>query len=188
MMLTGPQRRQLHDALLSAFPAEGALSRMLSFQLNQNLTAITGGRGLSQQVLDLIVWAESQGRIDELVAGARATVPGNAELRAVADAMTGAAAPSPSAPSTAAAPAPVVNTAALRNALTRAFNTEELQTLCADLEQELANRGVALAVSLEMVGGTTKPMQVLNLVGYVQRRGHLDVLIEVARATRPGLI
>src|SRR5262245_8669965 len=120
MKLTGPQRQQFHNALLSAFPAEGSLARMLSFQLNQSLAAITGGRGLSEQVLDVISWAESQGRIDELVSGARTTVPGNPDLLAFAEALKRV----PAAPPVAAggaSPPPPVNMTALRQAITRAF-------------------------------------------------------------------
>jgi hypothetical protein len=84
--LTGPQRRQLFDALLSAFPTATDLERMVTFGLNENLARITTGSSLRDMVFSLMTWAEAQGRIEELVREALAANPGNAALRAFAQA------------------------------------------------------------------------------------------------------
>jgi hypothetical protein len=82
LKLNGLQYKQLQDALLSAFPTEGALTRMVRIQLNENLDAVAGGTALIDVAFELIVWAQSQGRLKDLVEGARKENPGNADLRA----------------------------------------------------------------------------------------------------------
>ena len=68
--LTGKQRKQLLDALVSAFPTTSSLSQMVSVELNQNLAAIAGGGSLIDAVFNLIQWAEARGQLDQLIDGA----------------------------------------------------------------------------------------------------------------------
>ena len=58
---------------------------MLLLQLGENLEAITLGGNLSEDVIELMVWAQTQGRVAELIAAGRADNPGNEELRAFAE-------------------------------------------------------------------------------------------------------
>ncbi|AKJ08281.1 Hypothetical protein AA314_09907 [Archangium gephyra] len=60
------------------------LTQMVRFQLGENLAAIAEGGGLANTVFKLIEWAESQGRLAELVTGALKANPGNPGLRACA--------------------------------------------------------------------------------------------------------
>ncbi len=87
---------------------------------------------------------------------------------------------------------PVVSTAVnkrdLRNAIVNNFNLEELEELCANIEQDLADNGVSLQVNLDMVGGTSKAGKVLNLIEYLDHRGYLAHLVKAVRVTRPGII
>ncbi len=76
----------------------------------------------------------------------------------------------------------------LRQALVQSFSLEELEVLCADIQQILADDGIDLPVSLEMAGGSEKPAKVLKLIEYLDRRGHLGVLAEAVRRERPGII
>lgn len=76
----------------------------------------------------------------------------------------------------------------LRKALEQGFSTEELAVLCADVEEALRARGIHFQVNLATVGGETKPAQILNLIEYLDRRGHLDELVRAVQASRPGLI
>lgn len=86
LKLTGPQVKQLADALMEAFPAQAALSRMVRYGLNENLAAIVGGGSLNEMVFDLItLWAEPQARTDELIVAARESNPRNPALRVVAE-------------------------------------------------------------------------------------------------------
>lgn len=85
MQLTGKQRQQLQQALVSAFPTQGKLVQMVSFQLDTNLGAIAGGQNYLEVVFDLINWAEAEGRLEDLVLAARAQNPGNSSLRECAE-------------------------------------------------------------------------------------------------------
>jgi chromosome segregation ATPase len=78
--LSGEQVQDLQNALLSAFPSKEDLAQMVRIQLNQNLAAIAGGQDLSAIVFNLITWAESSGRMQELIAKAGKSNPGNPQL------------------------------------------------------------------------------------------------------------
>src|SRR5438034_4441879 len=83
MKLTGPQVKQLRDALISAFPTYEPLDEMVRIGLNENLSAVAGEGNLREVVFALIRWAEAQGRITELVVAANEENPGNAALKEV---------------------------------------------------------------------------------------------------------
>jgi hypothetical protein len=87
LQLTAEQRKDLHSALLRAFPTEEALEQVVSFGLNKNLAEIiTGGKGgLSYIVLELIKWAEAHNRVLNLVKAACSENPDNPDLQIVAD-------------------------------------------------------------------------------------------------------
>lgn len=80
LKLNGPQLQQLKVALLSAFPDRGSLEQMVSFGLGENLAAIVNDANLDNAVFELIQWADSQGRIGELIRKASEVNPGNREL------------------------------------------------------------------------------------------------------------
>jgi hypothetical protein len=184
--LNGRQAKQLSDALLDAFPTRGDLEQMVFLGMNTNLERIVGGGPLTHQLRELVVWAQAQGRLEELVATAHQTNPSNPTLTQLSvdfDSWKSAPLVPGPAPST-----PEVNQAALRTAMVGAFSSDELQTLCADVEQILKDSGHELTVNLETVGGSSKPVQVLNLIQYLQRRGRLPALLQAVRAARPGLI
>ncbi len=85
MSLTGPQRQQLQQALFRAFPTEASLRQMVMHQFSINLAVIAGGENLSNITFDLIQWAISQRRTDELIGGAIAANPFNPDLQAFAE-------------------------------------------------------------------------------------------------------
>jgi hypothetical protein len=76
---------------------------------------------------------------------------------------------------------------ALRMAMVKEFDLEELETLCADLEEDLKSAGQDFEVDLEMAGGTTKEGIILNLIEYVERRNCLPSLLTAVRQARPGI-
>ncbi len=80
MRLTGQQFENLQIALLSAYRSESDLARMVRFSLDENLHSIAGGSNLSQVTFDLIQWAESNGRLDDLISGAYRSNPGNPDI------------------------------------------------------------------------------------------------------------
>ncbi len=58
---------------------------MVRFKLDTSLATITTGKSLPGSVYDLIEWAESQGRVTELVQKAYERNPGNSELKSFAE-------------------------------------------------------------------------------------------------------
>lgn len=83
MPLTKELFKELQQALISAFPDEARLERMLKLQLGKNLAAISTADNLLEIVFRLIETAEAENWVLELVGGARAANPGNTALQAV---------------------------------------------------------------------------------------------------------
>jgi hypothetical protein len=81
MGLTVEQRRNLRSALMAAFPRQPRLELMVEDELGEDLNQITQGQSDYELVVrDLVKWADSQGRLRELVIGALWSIPGNPEL------------------------------------------------------------------------------------------------------------
>jgi hypothetical protein len=81
---------------------------------------------------------------------------------------------------------PPVNKRRLRAAMFGAFDKEELDTLCADVEQNLADDGIKLQVSLDAVGKDVGlENKVLQLIEYLDRRSCLPYLVSEVRQVRP---
>ena len=76
----------------------------------------------------------------------------------------------------------------MREAIIRSFGSTDLDLLCADVEQDLANDGIELQVNTAVVGGDSLPGQVLELIQHLDRRGYLDYLVNAVRRARPGTI
>lgn len=84
-------------------------------------------------------------------------------------------------------PAGAIDTSGLRDYLVRRFSRTDLELLCKDVERRLTQAGHPIQVSLEIAGGDDAlPLQCQNLIGYLDRRGWLSVLVEAANAMRPG--
>jgi|SRR5579871_294625 len=80
MKLNGEQTRQLHRALLSAFPDGASLQRLVKTVLEENLAAIARANKLADTAFDLIEWAEAHGKLEQLIEGAYRDNPGNPDL------------------------------------------------------------------------------------------------------------
>lgn len=83
---------------------------------------------------------------------------------------------------------PAIDKRVLREAIVKQYNTQELEVLCADVQQDLENEGHQFPVSLEIVGGSGKISQVLCLIEYLDRRHYLQYLVEAVRRDRPESI
>lgn len=68
--LSGEERRKLREAIISAYPKIGDLKIMVSEELEENLNQITEERNLNDVVYYLIEWAESTGKLQQLIEGA----------------------------------------------------------------------------------------------------------------------
>ena len=82
--LSGQHRRQLHEALLDAFPSRAALAQMVSFQLERRLADISDADNLTDTVFRLIEHCEAAGAIDRLFHAAFRERPSNPALAALA--------------------------------------------------------------------------------------------------------
>ena len=81
--ITGCFRKEIRDALVSAFPSETKLKIMVDFQLDINFGAIDGGENLEELAYGLVKYCESQGKLDKLIRGARKENDGNNLLKEV---------------------------------------------------------------------------------------------------------
>lgn len=80
MALSGSQMKLISDALLSAYSRYSDLARMMKFELDENLSHIVKESDMRTAVFELIQWAESNGRIEELIRGAHSDLPSNPVL------------------------------------------------------------------------------------------------------------
>jgi tetratricopeptide (TPR) repeat protein len=81
LQLNGQQQRLLHEGILDAFPSLGSLARFVSFYLEINLSIIAIGENLSEIAFKLIEWANTQGRLAELIYGAQEANYNNPRLK-----------------------------------------------------------------------------------------------------------
>ena len=84
--LTGEQWKSLTDALTSAFPSVSRLEMMVQFGLNERLADLAPDRPrVSEAAFELVKWAQSAGRLNQLIVAARNQNPGNPKLRLFAE-------------------------------------------------------------------------------------------------------
>jgi Effector-associated domain 1/Bacterial extracellular solute-binding proteins, family 3 len=87
-VLTQENRKELHEALMDAFPKIESLKQMLSLQLDENLATLVDSNGnLKQTVFELIEVMKSQGRLELLVRAAHKENPGNQKLKTITEKM-----------------------------------------------------------------------------------------------------
>jgi hypothetical protein len=82
MTLTGDRRKQLHDALISAYSTEAKLKKFVRLELDKNPDVVGTGADLAERVLKLIENAEDYGWETQLIFAARESNPGNPKLSA----------------------------------------------------------------------------------------------------------
>ena len=83
-----------------------------------------------------------------------------------------------------------INQTLLRGKIVDAFSSEDMELLCADIEQKLKDTGITLKVSWDDIGGgsSRKENKVLKLIDYLDRRGHLEFLVTAIKQKRENLI
>ena len=77
--------KKLRQAILSAYPSIAKLKMMVDDELGHNLDAITGGSNLEIVVFNLIITAESQGWLEDLIRAASKSNSGNLDLKDIAE-------------------------------------------------------------------------------------------------------
>ena len=81
-MLSPDELKEFYEALLNAFPERTDLEIMVRFELSQSLNEIVQESKLKNVVFKLIQWAETYGRLEDLIVGAYNHNPGNPKLKA----------------------------------------------------------------------------------------------------------
>ncbi len=84
-------------------------------------------------------------------------------------------------------PAKKIDKRVLREAVANAFSLDDLEILCANIENALEKDGIQMQLDLETVGGNKKEIKVLNLINHLDRPGHLDYFVSGVREMRPGI-
>jgi hypothetical protein len=83
---------------------------------------------------------------------------------------------------------PPLSRRVLREALLRDFSLGELEILCADVRDDLAQDGIDQQLNLALVGGDDLASTVVRLIDYLARRNYLDYLVRAIRRARPHSI
>ncbi|MBX9255113.1 tetratricopeptide repeat protein [Desmonostoc muscorum CCALA 125] len=82
-MFSSLQSKDLHNALIDAFPTMPSLEQMLLFELSKNLRAIASEGSLQDIVFELIKTANSQGWVEDLICAACNSNPGNKKMQSI---------------------------------------------------------------------------------------------------------
>ena len=77
----GQLEARLFDTLLKAYPERTALERAVRFQFSEHLDSIADDKNQADTIFDLIRWAQSTGRFEELARALHEQNPGNEALR-----------------------------------------------------------------------------------------------------------
>jgi hypothetical protein len=93
--LKGKQVEALRDALVQAFPTYKQLTALMRFELDENIAAHVAPGPMNEVALELVEWAQAEGRLDDLLAGARAQRPRNAALQSLLLELSLTSAPPP---------------------------------------------------------------------------------------------
>jgi Effector-associated domain 1 len=80
--LTGPQKQQLHNAILAAF-RENDLAELLLFDMDVRMRQVVEAGPLRIVVFDLIDWVDQQGRINEFLTAIARARPHKEEVQRV---------------------------------------------------------------------------------------------------------
>ncbi len=81
LILDNEQRRKLRDALMSAFPNQANLERVVDDKLGISLNTIADSGNYTDIIFNLIKWANSQGRAQDLIEAAYEANSRNPELK-----------------------------------------------------------------------------------------------------------
>jgi hypothetical protein len=83
----GEDFMELQAALVAAFPTPSDLQQLVDASLNVNIHAIAREGNLNERVIDVLHWAREQGRMQDLVDGARKRNSDSPKLRTIDDTL-----------------------------------------------------------------------------------------------------
>jgi len=79
--LTSAQRQQLFEAVVGAYPSKASLAQAVYYEFGTSPNVISSGDSLQAFALDIVSWAEVNGRTEELVKAVRRANPSNEPLQ-----------------------------------------------------------------------------------------------------------
>jgi hypothetical protein len=165
LALSGQHRRQLHEALLDAFPSRAALAQMVSFQLERRLAEISDADNLTDIVFRLIEHCEAAGAIDSLFHAALRERPSNPALAALAPLFS--APPPPGTPMTIPAPAERGSLGRGLQALAGLMQDAAVRAAVAEFRSDFA----AAAEQVELLGAYKDVHDLLHTLQFQCYRG-----------------
>lgn len=91
MAISGALYKRVTEAIIAAFGSPSALEKALFIATDLKLNEISSyDANLTTRTYELVGWADSQGRLIEVVQGLRSQNPGNRQLAAIEQELTGA--------------------------------------------------------------------------------------------------
>ena len=84
--LTGPQLAQAQEVFLAAFSRE-ELAQVVFFSVRRRYEEIVARGTFEDEVFELLLWADRQGKVADLVTTARSRNPSNGKLRRLAQSL-----------------------------------------------------------------------------------------------------
>ena len=186
-MSWNPTLTDLRNVLVELYPTEED-ARQIVLTAGLDLSLIGFSTRAINNWTNILLVADNNEQVEDLIQVALEQFPRSTKLQNAVKAYHG---DKPTAISSAAPPIPeaaAVDKTSLRKAMVKAFSTGELEILCSDIQTGLADDGIELQVSLGAVGGSGIEVQVLNLIEYLDRRGHMAYLVDAVRQARPGII
>ncbi len=82
----GNKVQELQEALLAAFHTHSELEQMVRFSIDESIREIVKDGNLKEKTFELIMWAVSEGKIKELILGAKEQNSGNVVLKKINEA------------------------------------------------------------------------------------------------------
>lgn len=194
LSINSAQFEALVKALMAAFPSGASLARLTRFKLDLNLATVATGN-LHDQTFALVEWAEANGRLRDLIVGARQENPGNPTLAVFATSLginvsVTAVAPEAVAPVDDAAVQPTpVATSGLAVTSDPGAIARELRGVLASLYTD-GRDAVRLAGDAGIDRGRidfSGPMQIVwfNVLEEATKSGRLGALVSAARVEYP---
>ena len=80
---TGQILKEFRNVIISAYPKKINLKMMDSDELDENLDLISTGENIEEVVFELIQWAKSKNKLEQLVKAACESNPGNQQLQRI---------------------------------------------------------------------------------------------------------
>ncbi len=81
MKLPANDRKKLFNIILESYPDIAEIAMLINLELGENLDNITGGSNNKQKVFNLIKWAETRGKLIDLLQALSKDRPDNVELQ-----------------------------------------------------------------------------------------------------------